>query len=220
MEIHPIDVYSSPNIGVFLNAAENLLLAPRGLTPTKIERISSLLQVRAVETAVGSSRLLGPLIAMNSNGIVVSRMMEEQEISLLAQDTGLMVVRLPGKYTAVGNLIAVNDNGALVSSLLPKDCIDAVRKTLDVHVEPMAIASYSQIGVMIAPTNGGAIIHPAASEREIDQVSSILNVKVTVATVNKGVPFVSSGIVANSKSLIVGSLTSGPELAMLSQAFE
>jgi translation initiation factor 6 len=33
-------------------------------------------------------------------------------------------------------------------------------------------------------------------------------------------PFLSSGLLANSKSVIVGSLTSGPELIMISRAFK
>ncbi|GBC74631.1 hypothetical protein HRbin05_00675 [archaeon HR05] len=33
-------------------------------------------------------------------------------------------------------------------------------------------------------------------------------------------PFVSSGIVANSKAVVVGSLTTGPEMVMLSRAFK
>ncbi len=39
-------------------------------------------------------------------------------------------------------------------------------------------------------------------------------------TVNGGVPFLSSGIVANTKSVVVGNLTSGPELIMLSRIFK
>ena len=39
-------------------------------------------------------------------------------------------------------------------------------------------------------------------------------------TVNGGIPFLSSGVVANTKYVVVGSLTSGPELIMLSRIFK
>jgi translation initiation factor 6 len=47
-----------------------------------------------------------------------------------------------------------------------------------------------------------------------------LQVQVEPVTVNGGTPFLSSGIIANSKSVIVGQLTSGPELIMISRAFK
>jgi translation initiation factor 6 len=39
-------------------------------------------------------------------------------------------------------------------------------------------------------------------------------------TVNGGMPFLSSGVVSNSKAVVVGNLTSGPELIMLSRIFQ
>jgi len=64
------------------------------------------------------------------------------------------------------------------------------------------------------------VVHPKATEEEIKIISEVLHVEVEPATVNSGIPFLSSGIVANSKSVIVGSLTSGPELIMISRAFK
>ena len=47
-----------------------------------------------------------------------------------------------------------------------------------------------------------------------------LEVDVEAVTVNGGVPFVASGVIANSKSVVVGTLTTGPELIMLSRVFK
>jgi len=44
-------------------------------------------------------------------------------------------------------------------------------------------------------------------------------VNVEPATINGGIPFVSSGILANSNAVVVGNLTSGPEIMMLTRAF-
>ena len=100
-------------------------------------------------------------------------------------------------------------------------CIrDRAHDILDVPLESMTVASYDLVGSVVAATNSGAIVHPEALDSELEQINSILRVKASLGTVNGGVPFVSSGIVANSKSLVVGSLTSGPELVMLGQAFD
>ncbi|NWG09781.1 MAG: translation initiation factor 6, partial [Nitrososphaerales archaeon] len=70
---------------------------------------------------------------------------------------------------------------------------------------------------MAVATNLGVVVHPRASEAEIDRIREFLKVDVEPSTVNSGVPYVASGIVANSKNALVGSLTSGPELLILSR---
>ena len=54
----------------------------------------------------------------------------------------------------------------------------------------------------------------------IAMISEILKVDVEPATINGGIPYLSSGIIANSNSVVVGSLTTGPEFIMLSRAFK
>jgi translation initiation factor 6 len=45
-------------------------------------------------------------------------------------------------------------------------------------------------------------------------------VDVEPLTINGGIPYLSSVILCNSKALVVGSLTTGPELIMLSRGFK
>jgi translation initiation factor 6 len=132
----------------------------------------------------------------------------------------LNVERLKSKFTAIGNLISSNDNGALVSPLLDGEVNQQVKDVLGVPVNSITVGGFIQTGSMIVATNTGAAIHPKATEEEIKIISESLQVQVEPATVNGGVPFLSSGIIANSKSVIVGSLTSGPELIMLSRVFK
>ena len=80
MGLHMVDVYRSPNIGVFLKANDRVLLVPKGLAPTKCEKLSRSLEVPLCQTSIAGSRLLGPLAAMNGNGVLLSRMAERGEI--------------------------------------------------------------------------------------------------------------------------------------------
>ena len=84
----------------------------------------------------------------------------------------------------------------------------------------MTIGSFVQAGSMIVATNGGAGVHPKATEEEVKTISEVLHVPAEPVTVNGGVPFLSSGIISNTKAVVVGSLTSGPELIMLSRIFK
>lgn len=219
VEIHLFDLYRSANIGVFLKSNDKFCLSPRGIASTKSERLSTLLKCEVVPSAVAGSRLIGPLVAMNNNGIILSRLSEELEIDHLRKVTELDVQRLESRFTSVGNLISANDSGAIISDVFSDESAKDIEKTLKVPVRRMRIGSMIQVGAMISCTNSGALVHPVATEQEIELIGKTLDVEPEPATVNGGVPFVSSGFVGNSKTILVGALTRGPELVILSKAF-
>lgn len=220
MGVHRLDVYRSPNIGIFLKACDKLVLVPRGLAESKVNKLSETLKVKVLQASVSGSRLLGPLMAMNSRGIIVSRLAEQEEISSIKRSSDLPVEILDTNYTCVGNLVVVNDAGAVASTVLPASALRKIQDVFDVPVEATNIASYGQVGAMVLATNRGGVIHPKASEEEVAIVGEVLKVGVEPCTVNGGVPLVGSGLVANSSEAIVGTSTSGPELVILARALK
>ena len=219
--IYKYDVYKSPNIGLFIKANDSIMMIPFGFAETKITKLTHYLQTeKKIFVSVAGMRLIGPMTVMNNNGILLPSIASDEEIDLLRQASGLNVERLKSKFTAIGNLISSNDNGALVSPLLDGEVNQQVRDILGVPVNSISVGGFVQTGSMIVATNIGAAIHPKATEEEVKIISESLQVQVEPATVNGGIPFLSSGIIANSKSVIVGSLTSGPELIMLSRVFK
>ena len=218
-QIHLFDIYRSANIGIFLKANENFCLVPRGIASTKSEKISDLLGSPVIQSSVAASRLLGPLIALNSKGIVVSRLAEDEELRDLKKSTGMNVRRLESRFTSVGNLISANDHGAIISDVFSEETRKEVQDSLQVPVKRMRIGAFIQVGAMISATNSGALVHPIATEQEIATISEYLGFEPEPATVNGGIPFVSSGLVGNSKSILVGPLTRGSEIVILGRAF-
>jgi len=202
---------------MFTKCNDKFLLIPKGLASTKSSKLSSFLGVEPVRASISGLRLIGPFVTMNNKGIMVSRLTEDEEIEEIKKETCLPVERLPTKYTSIGNLIVANDNGAIVSEILSDQVLKIVADVLDVQVEKMSIASYYQVGSMAVATNLGVVVHPHASEYEVKRIHEILKVDVEPSTINNGVPYVASGIIANSKNAVVGSLTNGPELLILSR---
>lgn len=220
MAIYRYDIYKSPNIGLFARANDTLIILPLGFAETKKNRLKEYLEVdEQVSVSIAGTRLLGAMTVMNNNGILVPSIASHEEIQILREMTGLNVESLKSKFTAIGNLIATNDNGALVSPLFKGELDQQVRDVLGVPVQSITVGGFIQTGSMVVATNTGAAVHPKSTEEEIEIISEALQVQVEPVTINGGVPFLSSGILANSKSVIVGSLTSGPELIMLSRAF-
>jgi len=198
---------------------DQFIVLPLGFAPTKTNRLSQYLEVTdTIYGSIADTRLLGPMMVINNNGILVSYITSDEEINILKEKSQLNVERLKSKYTAIGNLIATNDHGAIVSPLC-NDVKTQIQDILGVSVISMTISGYIQTGAMIVATNKGAAAYPNASDDEIKTISDILNVNVEPVTINGGIPFLASGIIANSKSVVVGNMTSGPELIMLSRAF-
>jgi translation initiation factor 6 len=216
--LHLVDLYRSPNIGIFLRANDSAVLVPKGIAGSKSERVSADLGVPPCHASVGGTRLLGPLVAMNNRGVLVSRMVEDYELDEIAAGTGLKVSRLESNFTAVGNLVAANDNGAIVSPLLERHAVEQIETALGTPSVTMDVAGYAQVGAMIVATNRGAAVSPAAPEQEAQEIAKVLKVEVSASSVNGGIPYPASGVVANSENAIAGYLTTGPELVFLTRA--
>ena len=220
MGIFRYDVYKSPNVGIFAKSNDSVVLLPYGYAETKSKKLIEYLEVNPIFVSIAGNRIIGPMVALNNNGMILPSLASDDEIRYFKQMTGLNVIRLDSKLTAIGNLISANDHGAIVSPLLKGEFDKQIEDTLGITVYTMSIADFNQTGSVIVANNFGAAIHPKASEKEIEIVSSILKVDVEPLTINGGIPYLSSGIICNSKSLVVGSLTTGPELIMLSRGFK
>ena len=207
-------------MGLFSRTNNDTLLLPFGFAETKAKKLIEYLDVeKIIHVSIAGTRLIGPMTVMNNNGILLPYTVSDDEIRILKQ-TGLNVDRLKSKFTAVGNLISANDKGALVSNLFKGEADQNIKDILGVPLQTFSIGGYVQVGSMIVATNAGAIVHPIANDSEISRISEILQVEAEPATVNGGSPFLSSGIIANFSSVIVGNLTTGPELIMISRALK
>lgn len=207
-------------MGLFSRTNNDTLLLPFGFAETKAKKLKEYLDVeKIIHVSIAGTRLIGPMTVMNNNGILLPYTVSDDEIRILKQ-TGLNVDRLKSKFTAIGNLISANDKGALVSNLFKGEADQNIKDILGVPLQTFSIGGYVQVGSMIVATNAGAIVHPLANDSEISRISEILQVEAEPATVNGGSPFLSSGIIANFSSVIVGNLTTGPELIMISRALK
>ncbi|MDG6987863.1 MAG: translation initiation factor IF-6 [Nitrososphaerota archaeon] len=218
MGLHLLDIYRSPNIGIFMRANDRFLLLPKGLAQTKSDKLCEALQVTAVPTSIGESRLLGALASMNGNGVLVSRLAEDAEIAEIRSATGLNVSRLESKLTAAGNLVVANDRRAIASPALEARALAQVKDVLGTEVERVPIGEYHQVGSLAVATNSGAAVYPGLDEAEAARFGELLGVDAYPTSVNGGVPYIASGLVANSRNAVAGSLTTGPELVFITRA--
>ena len=116
-------------------------------------------------------------------------------------------------------MICANGRGAVISPLFSEVERRAIQDALGVEAVRLAVSGLEQSGALAATNSTGTIVHPMADEEDVRDVADILGTRVEPSTVNNGVPFVNSGVLANDKAVLAGSLTTGPEIMMLTRAF-
>lgn len=211
--------FGTAEVGLFATATDSVCIVPPQLKPRQGRLIEEVLGVEVIPTTIAGSFLIAPMVAGNSSGLVISMMALDEEVEQIKKKAGdLNILVLRSRYTAVGNLILANDKAALVSSLFKKREVKEIEDTLGVEVAQGRIAGRTYVGSLAVVTNEGGLIHVEASEEEGEALSKLFNVEILPGTVNNGVPFVRSGIIANSRGAIIGSLTTGPELMNISRA--
>ncbi len=219
MDVIKFDVYRGPNIGIYINTNDDFVLLPMGFAQNKAEKLGEYLKAEVIYGSVANTRLLGALMVMNNNGILLPKTAYIDEYEFLKKETKMEVGVLDSKYTALGNVICANDKGAIVSPWLSKEDCNTIEQVLGVEVLQKRIAGFNQVGAVMVANNSGAAIHPEADEEDMKEFANIMGVRVEQTTINNGVPYVMSGILVNDKMVVVGSMTSGPEIMMLTRAF-
>lgn len=219
MDIIKYDVYRGPNIGIYINTNDDFLLLPMGFAQTKADKLGEYLKAEIIYCSVANTRLLGALMVMNNNGILLPKTAYTDEYEFLKKETKMEIGILDSKYSALGNVICANDKGAIVSPWLSKEDCKAIEQILGVEVLQKRIAGFNQTGAVMVANNSGAAIHPEADEEDMKTFANVMGVKIEQTTINNGIPYVMSGIVVNNHTVVVGSMTSGPEIMMLTRAF-
>ena len=219
MDIIKYDIYRNPNIGIYTKANNDFVFIPRGFAQTKTENLAKYLQTDYLITSIANTRLLGILMVLNNHGILLPKTCSQEEIKNLKKGTDLNIKILDAKHNALGNLICANDKGGIISPVIDKEHLREIEDVLDIEVLQKKIAGYNQVGAVMTATNQGGVIHPEADEKDISVFSNILGINIEPATVNGGIPYLSSGMLANSNAVVVGTLTNGPEIMMLTRAF-
>ena len=206
------DFQGDPNIGLFGIVTEKYAVLPEAGID-----VSFLVKTVAYTTIAGT-KLCGLFLAGNSHGLIVPETITEREMHILKTALkGINILKLKSNYTAIGNLILCNDKGAVISPLL-RASAEKIAECLDVKVHVGNVLDMEIVGALGVATKKGFILDMYIGDEEFKFVKSALKVDGDIGTVNFGSEFVKSGILANSKGVLVGSATTGPETARIDEA--
>lgn len=217
-----MNISGTPNIGVYALTTNDFTLVPLGTPTSKVKSIEQCLGTKVIRLNPGGTRLIGVLGVANSSGIILPDLVSDEDIKVLKDVYPANIERIESKVNAFGNLVLTNDHGAIISEFLTKESgtVKKIEDTLDVELVSGRIAGLPQVGSAAVASNKGVLAHPMLNDDERKVLEDILKVHVDVGTINGGCPFVASGVLANDKGVVIGNLTTGPEILMISSVLE
>jgi len=220
LAVYLSSIVGSASIGVYSLATEKIVIIPVMIPQEKAEKTAAWLKVKLVHTSIGGSVLAGALACANSNGILLSSFVREEEIAAIKSCFTGNITIMETKKTAYGNLVLANDNGALVDPRFKENEISQIAETLGVPVAAGEIAGLPYVGSLAVATNKGVLAHPLLTDEERKVLEDVFRVPVDVGTVNCGIPYVGTGLVGNSHAAVAGSMTTGPEMFIIGNALD
>ena len=222
MAIIKVQIFGRSLVGVFLTANNSYILYPPTLLKPQLKKFKSVFQEPFYPLTINNSNLLGAYSVSNKYGIIVPHIIREDELNNLKSymnDSSNIGV-LKSVDNAFGNLILCNDKGAIISSFLERYKSE-IEDILNVETVIYEFADYYLPGSISLANNYGCLVHPLSTDEQIEFISSILKVEeADVSTVNRGVPYLSSGAIVNDKSGIFGSYCTGPEMMRITSVLQ
>ncbi len=220
MAVYLTSIVGSASIGVYSLATEKYVVIPKMVPLDKAQKTAEWLKAPLIHTTIGGSLLTGALACGNSNGIVLSSFASQEEIETIKAVFGGNIVVMESRKTAFGNLVLANDRAAMVDARMAESVKRQVSDALGVEVVPGRIAGLTYVGSLAVATNKGVLAHPLLKDDERKALEDVFKVPVDVGTVNCGIPYVGTGLIANSHAAVAGSLTTGPEMFIIGNALD
>jgi translation initiation factor 6 len=218
LPVNRASVGGSPYLGVYLRVGERIAVVPPSVPDSLAREIERLFAVRLVRSTVAESEIVGSLLALNSRGAVIGDEIDARERRSLEEIGNVTVV--VSRQNALGNNVLANDHGALVHPGLTAEAIRAIGEALGVPVRSGTVAGLGTVGMAAIATNRGVVVHPRTTEHEAKALQAALGVPVHRSTANFGVPVVGACLVANSRAILAGTLTTPVELVHLQEGLQ
>ncbi|MDP2665952.1 MAG: translation initiation factor IF-6 [Candidatus Diapherotrites archaeon] len=215
MTIKAINLRGSPYLGIFCSTTDEIALIPEFVEQKESKRIAETLGVETLPTRLADSPLIGVLSRGYGKKFTLANCTQEEEVDALrAMGIDTLVLR---DTSAVGNLVHVNRHAGLISHLIPEKDRVAIEAFFGKVLHRSTIAKSDLAGACLVGNERGYLVHPKAEAAEMQKIEDWLKIPGMRTTANYGDPFIGNSILANKHGIMVGELTSGPELARIDE---
>lgn len=202
------DFDGNPNVGLYGFATDKYCLVGKGIRKEVLANMKEVLKVPVHTITINNSHLVGVYCCGNENLLLVPEIIKENE------EKELRVFKIPYKivksnFSALGNNIVVRGDKCIINPEFEKN-IDKGLKEFNIY--RMCLGEHNTVGSCIVVNKKGCLVNIDIQEKEIEKIEKALNVHAGIGSVNRGNPYVRSGIICNSNGYIIGGETTGVEI--------
>ncbi len=214
-------VKNSEYVGVFATASDRYVFLGSGLEEKDKRLISETLGVEPVSLSISSSDLIGLFARANSNGILLSNLVEDRELEKLkGLSLGINIGTIDSGLNTIGNDVIANDRIAVVNPDYDASAIAQIRDILGVEVVRSQMPLFKTVGASTILTNKGMVVNNRSSDEEKAEMDRISNFKSARTTANSGSIYIGLSAITNSKGIVAGKGTTGFELQRLTEGLD
>lgn len=207
----------TPNVGLYGYANDKYCIIGREVPEKLHKKIEEVLNVKLITMTIAGTSLLGVFLNGNNKVLLVPSIAFPQELEILDKHKIKYKV-IETKFTCLGNNMIITDKAGIISTEYGAKEIKQLSAALGFDVMQAKIAGHNTLGSMAAYNKNGLLCHYDILESEAKLLKKMLKLEINTGTVNMGSPFVGSGILCNSKGMIIGDLSGGPEIINADQA--
>jgi translation initiation factor 6 len=217
MHIITTNYNSNPNIGLFCYATDKYCLVPVAF-PSKLKKeFEEALGVPVHEMKAAGTELLGVFFAGTDDLLLVPPIMFDTELERLDK-LGIKYHVVDSELTALGNNLFVTDKIIIASEEYEDSALKSIEKATGIKVKKGKIGSFDIVGSLAISNKKGALVSADIEDFELKFLKDNTKLKIEKGTLNFGSPYVSSGVVCNTKGFVVGDASGGPEIQNLDVA--
>jgi len=213
---------SSPEVGVYTKLTNAYCLLPSAFDYHKVFTNELADRIPVIHCSIASVRIIGRLCTGNIKGLLLPNTTTDQELLHIRNSLPdkVVVQRVDERLSALGNVVACNDHIAFVHPDIDKETEEIIADTLGVEVFRQTIGGNVMVGSYCVFTNRGGVVPPSTTVEELNELSSLVQVPLVAATVNRGSAWLGSGLVANDWSCFCGTDTTATEMAVFESIFK
>ncbi len=206
----------SDYVGCFATASDKHVFFGSGIHWKGKQLLASTLGVKTVELSIFGTNLVGLFLKANSNGLLVSNIIEDYELKrLMDQKLDINIEVIDSNLNALGNDILANDKIAVVNPEYGAKERKQIGDVLNVEVLDGAIGGFKTIGANNILTNKGFVISNRATDEQKESIDKIIGFDSVRTTANTGSLSIGLAAVGNSRGVVLGDDTTGYELTRI-----
>ncbi|MCH8519624.1 MAG: hypothetical protein LAT82_02620 [Nanoarchaeota archaeon] len=217
-----LELENNAQIGMnFLATNDFVLCGKKNLNPEQKSSIEQILQVPLVEFLCYNTELVGVFMQVDRELkiIYVPHDLYEEEVKQLEElckEYNYTIVQISSTNNALGNLICPTQNYLIASFELKSNKKELEQKSQK-KVYFLEDVDLHQAGALLYSVKGKTLASTGLRDEDLEELEEEIE---NITTTNSGSLYISSGIVANEKGILIGSLTTSVEIQTILEGLD